>query len=123
MKLYESDRYTWTLINLKYDENIGKYYYEFIPKYKGTYYIETHSSKEEIVYGITIQFTEIAGWKKDEVGRWYQFLDGSYPVNCWKKSMKYGIILILEDIWIQVGCCPTEHGIIWMLMGKCRLVG
>ena len=63
MKLYESDRYTWTLINLKYDENIGKYYYEFIPKYKGTYYIETHSSKEEIVYGITIQFTEIAGWK------------------------------------------------------------
>lgn len=25
------------------------------------------------------------GWQSDNVGRWYLFPDGSYPVNCWEK--------------------------------------
>lgn len=84
LNLYENDRSTSISMKPKYSDRIGKYYYEFESKYTGTYYIEACSFKEEKVYGITVQFPEMGNWKKDSVGWWYQFSDGSYPTNCWK---------------------------------------
>lgn len=84
LNLYENDRFTSISMKPKYSDRIGKYYYEFESKYTGTYYIEACSFKEEKVYGITVQFPEMGNWKKDSVGWWYQFSDGSYPTNCWK---------------------------------------
>ena len=84
LNLYENDRSTSISMKPKYSDRIGKYYYEFESKYTGTYYIEACSFKEEKVYGITVQFPEMGNWKKDSVGWWYQFSDGSFPTNCWK---------------------------------------
>ena len=55
MRLYESDRSTYKILTLKYDDMDDVYYYEFEPKYSGVHFIETYSYSDEICYSIAIK--------------------------------------------------------------------
>lgn len=82
MRLYEKDRSTCTLMQLKYDEDTDKYYYEFTPKYTGIYFIETYSFKEEAVYGVMIQqHADGLSNTADADGNWYYYKNGKIATN------------------------------------------
>ena len=53
--LYESDRSSYSIISLKYNSDLSSYYYEFVPKYEGVYYIKASGYNDATSYSITIK--------------------------------------------------------------------
>ena len=116
MRLYEKDRSTWALMQLKYDGDTEKYYYEFTPKYTGIYFIETYSFKEEAVYGITIQpsmdpQSKHADGLSDTIdadGNWYYYKDGKIATNVTTVARNKNGWFYVKDGKVDFSCYSVE---------------